>query len=99
MRRRRPRSGLYPATFPGAWHRSTLVLHPTFNLFRNNTRVSSFDIPAEMSSVSLTLHKRGYGAYRAACASPGRTRYRLGVTEVPPHSSGATSTRVSEKVQ
>jgi hypothetical protein len=60
--------GLFPLHFQGAWHRSTLLLHVLFYLVQNHGYVYSSAIPDDVRPTTLTLHKRGYSAFQAACA-------------------------------
>lgn len=60
-----PRSGLYPSSFHGAWHGSTLALRVSF-VWRQG--ISAISSSARWPDLSLTMHKRGYRAYQAACA-------------------------------
>lgn len=58
--------GLFPLRFEGAWHRSTLALGVMFNRSTGHGYISGG--PSTGGPVRATLHKKGYSAYRSACA-------------------------------
>lgn len=60
-----PRPGLYPSSFHGAWHGSTLALLVSF-VWRQG--ISAISSSARWPDLSLTMRKRGYRAYQDACA-------------------------------
>jgi hypothetical protein len=64
----RPPRGLSPSQFQGAWHGSALVLHVLFQFYNGHAYVESASYPDEFHAVTLTLHKGGENAFRAACA-------------------------------
>ena len=60
-----PLAGLYPSSFHGAWHSSTRALLVSFVWRQGNSAISS---STRWPDLSLTMRKRGYGAYQVACA-------------------------------
>lgn len=63
-----PHPGLQPSAFRGTWHGDTLVLRVELDLYQNHAYVMSSDLPDEVRPVLVTLQKRGYSVYQAACS-------------------------------
>jgi hypothetical protein len=61
--------GLFPSQFHGAWHGSTLVMQVQFALSNGHGGIiTSSAIPDLARAASVTLRKKGYDAFQAACA-------------------------------
>lgn len=57
--------GPFPIRFEGGWHGSTLALRVTF--YRSLGRGYTTDAFDSTHPVHLTMHKKGYRAFQAAC--------------------------------
>jgi len=62
-----PRPGFQPYELRGAFHGSTVVFHLNFRLYGNGAYTYG-SFPDEVHAVRLTLRKRGFDTYQAACA-------------------------------